>query len=137
MAVVNCNFTVIPAANGGKLSGNGFNGVPSLNAGDSLQVVVRWGGPNPPTQVTGYWIVSPAASAGSQSTPSPFVNGGKFVCYGTASVGQDANNPTYTFAPLAYGGSQPGNYELTFVVEDGSTSPPTQYSEDPEFDTGN
>ena len=137
MAVIQCNFTVPSAINGGKLTGNGFNGVPTLTSGDSLQVVVRWGGASPPAQLNGYYIVSPAPSAPNQTTPSPFVNGSKYVCYGAQSVGKDANAPTYTFPALTYAGSQPGKYELTFVAEDGSTTPKTQWSEDPEFDTGN
>lgn len=137
MAVITCNFTVPSAANGGKLAGNGFNGTPVMSSGDSLQIVVRWGGQNPPAQITGYWIVSPAASAPSQTTPSPFLNGSKYVCFSSQQVTKDTNGPTYTFAGLVYNGSQPGNYELTFVVQDGTTTPPTQWSEDPEFDTGN
>jgi hypothetical protein len=32
-------------------------------------------------------------------------------------------------------GAAAGNYELTVVVEDARTTPSTQWSEDPEFDT--
>jgi hypothetical protein len=123
--------------NGGKLAGNSFNGTPRMNNGDVLQVVVRWGSSNPPAQLTGHFIFSPAESAPNQTTPSPFVNSSKYVCYARQIVQKDANSPSYTFAGITYGGSQPGNYELTFVAEDSSTTPATQWSEDPEFDTGN
>lgn len=136
MATIQCNFTIAAAGNGGKLTGNGFNGTPSMNNGDVLQVVVHWGGSNPPAQLTGHFIMSPASSASpNQTTPSPFVNGAKFVCYTMQTVVKDST-PSYTFAGLTYGGSLPGNYELTFVAEDSSTTPVTQWSEDPEFDTG-
>jgi hypothetical protein len=133
-----CNFT-IPAnsPNGSKLAGNGFNGRPTLQSGDSLQVIVRWGGNNPPSSLTGHFILSAAPAASNQTTPSPFVNGSKYVCHSIQTKPKDTNTPSYTFDPIAYGGGQPGAYALTFVVEDGSTTPATQWSRDPEFDTGN
>jgi hypothetical protein len=137
MPVFPCNFTIPASApNGSKLAGNGFNTTPRLNSGDSIQVIVRWGGSGGPSQLTAHAIVSPAPSVPSQTTPSPFVDGAKFVCYQRWTANQDSSAPTYTFPPLTYGGSQPGSYELTIVIEDKSTTPSTQWSEDPEFDTG-
>jgi len=133
-----CNFT-IPAnsPNGAQLTGNGFNGKPTLQNGDSVQVVVHWAGNNPPSNLTGHFMVSAAAGAPNQSTPSPFVNGVKHVCYSTQTKAKDPNTPSFTFDAITYGGGQPGNFQLTFVAEDRSTTPVTQWSKDPEFDTGN
>lgn len=141
MATVPCNFT-IPAdsPNGGGLAGNGFNGRPTLNSGDILQVIVRCAGSSGPANLTGRFIFSPAGDApSSQTAPSPFLSGSKYVCYTTQTKPQDSGSGgsiTYTFDGITYGGGQQGNFELTFVAEDGSTAPPTQWSEDPEFDTG-
>lgn len=132
-----CNFTILAnTPNGSKLAGNGFNGRPMLQNGDSINVVVHWAGNNPPGQLRGHFIFSPSAGAHpNQTTPSPFVNGSKFLCLDTQT--KPAVNNSYAFDALTYRGSLPGSYELTFVAEDFSTSPPTQWSRDPEFETGN
>lgn len=138
MAIVQCNFTITAAGNGGNLAGNGFGNQNNLNSGDVLQAVVHWAGQNPPSQLNGYFIFSPAGNAPpTQASPSPFVSGAKFVCITQQTAQKAANAPSYTFAGLTYGGGQGGKYELTFVAEDASTLPPTQWSDDPEFDTGN
>ena len=133
-----CNFT-IPANsnNGSRLVGNGFNATPRLNAGDSLNVIVRYAGPNPPASLNAMYVITPAETAPSnQTAPSPFFAGAKYFCAGPFTASQDASGPTFTFPTLTYNGGTPGNYELTLVVFD-SANPPTQWSEDPEFDTGN
>jgi hypothetical protein len=132
-----CNFT-IPANsnNGGRLTGDGFNGVPTLQNGDTLQVIVRWAGNNPPQQINGYTMITPSGGS-SESSPSPFLTSGNFVCYLANTIGKDANTPSYTFPPLTYNGGEPGSYELTFVAEVTSGSTTMQWSEDPEFETGN
>jgi hypothetical protein len=135
MAVIPCNFTITPSANGGRLSGNGFNGRPRMNSGDTLQVIVRWAGGGAPTTLTGHFIFSPDPHVQGQATPSPFLNGSKYVCYQMQTANADGSGISFTFPPLTYAGGQPGKYELTFVAQDGAT-PPTQWSEDPEFDTG-
>lgn len=138
--VVPCNFTIpANAPNGAQLAGNGFGGKPTLQNGDVLQVVVRWAGNNPPGELTGHFIISAAKGAPGQTRPSPFLNGtsANYLCYQPQTVPKDASAPSYTFAGIAYGGGQPGNYDLTFVAEDSSTTPVTQWSKDPEFDTGN
>jgi len=140
MATYTCNFTIPSGANNGsKLQGPGFNQVPRLNSGDSVQIKVQWGGSatSAPPNLKGRFIFSPATDAsGNQSAPSPFVSGSKYICYTDQLVNLDqgAGSVTYTFQPVVYGGSQGGNYELTFVAEDPRT-PVTQWSEDPEFDT--
>jgi hypothetical protein len=137
MSLYTCSFTIpAGASNGAKLTGSGFGATPRLVSGDSIQVIVRWAGNNPPSQLKGRFMISPAVA--SQTTPSPFLNGtsSRYLCYGDQTVNKDTSDSTYTFTALAYGGSNPGSYELTFVAEDISTAPPTQWSEDPEFDTG-
>lgn len=133
-----CNFTIPSGStNGSRLTGNGFNGRPQLATSDTIQVIVRYAGPNPPGTLNGYFVITPAPDAQNQTTPSPFVNGSKFVCHAVFGVSQDAGGPTYTFPLFTYLGGLPGAYELTFVAEDATVTPATQWSEDPEFDTGN
>src|SRR5688572_10861198 len=119
MATIQCNFT-IPAnsPNGGELSGNGFNGRPTLNSGDVLQVIVRYAGQTAPPNLNGYFIFSAAEDApSSQAAPSPFLSGSNYVCHAVQNRPLDSgsgNSNTYTFAGITYNGGQAGNYELTF-----------------------
>lgn len=51
-------------------------------------------------------------------------------------MGRNSPTATYVFGPTPiYNGGLPGNYELTIVIQDSSTSP-VQWSIDPEFETG-
>jgi hypothetical protein len=132
---VSANFTVPASTNaGGRLQGAGFGATtPRLNGGDSLQVVVTWGGNNAPGQLTGYFVFSPAPSAGSnQTAPSPFLNGSNYVCYQSLTASKSGNGQQYTFSSFTVpSGAPAGNYELTLVVDNAGV----QWSEDPEFDT--
>ena len=93
-------------------------------------------GNSAPSTLNGYMIISPAAA--DQSIPSPFTSGGKFVCFtsqtGVTGTANGQGVTVYTFDALTYGGGIQGQFELTFVSEN-PTTPPTQFSEDPEFDT--
>lgn len=135
MATVSANFTV-PAntGSGGRLQGAGFGAsTPRMNHGDSLQVVVTWGGSNPPGSLTGYFVISPT-SGSNQTAPSPFVNGSNFVCFLPLTASKSLNGQQYTFTSTLLAipsNATAGNYELTLVVE----SAGVQWSEDPEFDT--
>lgn len=136
MVTVTCNLTISANSNkGGRLEGNGFGAVtPRLNGGDRLQVVVTWGGNNPPNELNGYFMCSPAGDATNQSAPSPFLNGGNYVCF--QKLVAHAQGQQYTFGSFTVPtGAVAGSYELTIVVEDARTTPSTQWSEDPEFDT--
>jgi hypothetical protein len=135
---VSANFTV-PAntSAGGRLQGAGFGATtPRLNGGDSLQVVVTWGGNNPPGQLTGYFVFSPAPSAGSnQSAPSPFLSGTNYLCFQSLAATKSNAGQQYTFTHTNFtvpSSAPAGNYELTLVVDNGAGQ---QWSEDPEFDT--
>ncbi len=136
---VKCNFAIPANTNAGsRLQGAGFgSATPRLNDGDSLQVVVTWGGPNPPNSLNGYFIFSPAAdAAGNQSAPSPFLNGRNFLCFQEQVANKSASGQQYTFTAFTVpAGAVAGNYEMTMVVEDATNTPSTQWSEDPEFDT--
>jgi hypothetical protein len=141
-----CTF-VIPnapgASNGARLVGSGFGSKPVLMTGDTIQVQVQATGNTAPATLNGYMIISPAQlqTNQSQTTPSPFVTAtlANFICFrmqqnvgGSSAQGKTTynfNNLTFT-----YGGGYVGEYELTFVAEAPSLG--TQWSEDPEFDTG-
>ena len=151
-----CTFTLPPANAGsnsrlgGKFSsvawtpqagsGNGIytpkHGTPILLVGDSIQIVVNPTGNNAPTSLTGTVMISASQDA-PQSAPSPFVqnnNANAYLCLlplGTVSL----VSGVYTFPLTTYNNSNPGAYELTFVAQDATAG--TQWSEDPEFDTGN
>ena len=93
--------------------------VNSLNGGDSLQVVVTWGGNNPPNSLNGYFIFSPAEGAENTQGPSPFFNGSNYLCFQEQVANKSASGQQYTFTPFTVPtGSAAGNYELTVVVED-------------------
>ncbi len=140
MKNVTCTFTIVADANGGNLTG-GFDNGATLESGDSLTVTVVYPAANgAPGSLDGVFVFSASPFAGrSQTAPSPFVRGanGKFVCVTTkTATGVATGNTTeYPFASIPYGGGLVGVYELTFVAIDKSTTPPTQWSEDPEFDT--
>ena len=137
MATVSANFTVPANSNaGGRLQGAGFGATaPRLNGGDSLQIVVTWGGGSAPGTLTGYFIFSPAQSAGSnQTAPSPFLNGTNYLCYQSLTATKSNSGQQYTFAHTNLtvpAGATAGSYELTLVVDNNGV----QWSEDPEFDT--
>ena len=140
MALYPCTFTIPSGqanSNGAKLTGSGFGAIPTLVNGDSIQVTVTVTGSGGPTSLNGYMIFSPAADAPNQSTPSPFLNGSKFLCFKSQQgVSGNANGGTtqFSFQTFTYNGGYPGHYELTFVAEDPASG--TQWSEDPEFETG-
>ena len=136
-STVTCNFAIpANANNGSRLQGAGFGVANQLNGGDSLQVVVTWGGNNPPNSLNGYFIFSPAAGAGNSQGPSPFFNGSNYLCFQEQVANKHASGQQYAFTPFTLPtGSAAGNYELTVVVEDARATPSTQWSEDPEFDT--
>jgi hypothetical protein len=148
MTAYPCTFSLPSSGNslskGAKLLGSGFGCIPSLMNGDTIQVTVSTTQPNPPATLNGYMIISPAQDASNQTTPSPFKNGQRYICYwGQTATGQtNQGMTTYAFDVWTYTAAPAqalkGNYELTFVAEDALTNPaePTQWSEDPEFDTG-
>ena len=129
---ISANFTIPASATtiGGRLEGAGFGAAtPRLDGGDSIQVVVTWGGNNAPSQLTAYLIFSPAQGA-SQTGPSPFMNGSNYLCYTSQTA--SANGQRFTFPSFTIPqGTAAGNYELTIVVDNSGM----QWSEDPEFDT--
>ena len=136
-STVTCNFAIpANANNGSRLQGAGFGTANRLNGGDSLQVVVTWGGNNPPNSINGYFIFSPAESAGNSQGPSPFFNGSNYLCFQEQVASKSASGQQYAFTPFTVpAGTAAGSYEPTVVVEDARATPSTQWSEDPEFDT--
>ena len=114
--------------------------------GDSMQAQVTFGTSNgailpvPPLTATFTYTPSNDAPA-SQVGASPFVGGGTYTCsqvFAKVQPQSGRNSPTatYVFGPTPiYNGGLPGNYELTIVIQDSSTSP-VQWSIDPEFETG-
>jgi hypothetical protein len=141
MATVVCNFVIqaMRTPNGGRLAGAGFGPrTPQLGSRDSLQIVVTWAGPNPPQQLNGYIIIAPAQDAPpNQTAASPFVIGTSTnpLCFLSVSV--SPKNSKFEWPVLTVPRDAPeGKFELTFVAENPATDPPSQWSEDPEFDTG-
>ena len=136
-----CQFTIPGGSMGGRLSGGFPNNVPpTLQKDDSIVVSVTCDVSVAPNGLTGVFIYTAAGDAPSnQSTPSPFVTGANrnFVCIETCpgTVSGDSGSVTFTFPAWGYGGGQPGSYELTFVAWNQTTG--LQWSEDPEFETGN
>ena len=96
-----------------------------------------------PATLTGTFVFTESQLAlTNQTTATPFLMGGansNFLCVATKQAGgQVAGSTTvYTFPAVTYGGGLQGSYELTFVAANNAASPPVQWSEDPEFDTGN
>jgi hypothetical protein len=143
-----CAFTVTAGTAGGKLIGGFAGGArPTLQNGDSITVSVSFaaGDPNAPVNLNGYFVFTAASDASNQSTPSPFLNGSSqnFICLAggnfSSAVAQ-GNSLVYTFQPWTYRGGKKGSYELTFVASNDTGSAqgtPMQWSEDPEFETGN
>lgn len=134
---------------GGKLTG-GFIGAdrqplphpPLLMSGDHLKVSVVYPDlAEPPLKMTGIFVFSTAPNMPNQSTATPFTNasGLKAVCLKVEEVGPvlERGESVYHFPAIPYGGGSLGHYELTFVAADNKKTPPVQWSEDPEFDTGN
>ena len=140
-----CQYNIPGPGQGGKLAGPGFGAqTPTLQAQDTLQVQVTWLGPpsGAPDSLGGYFVFAAAPNSPSnQAAATPFLQGGYSQCYGfqTASKQTVNNQATYQFSAYTYGGSHPGEYELTFVAEAGTAQPGvvTQWSADPEFETGN
>ena len=139
------NWSIPGGLRGGELQGAGFgkSNPIVLSSQSSLQVTIAWQG-NPadaPPSLTGYFVFSPAED-GTQDAPSPFLNNGNYLCSGTQTAGQSSgpgSNVQYLFSGYEYAGGLVGHYELTFVAEwlpSGATVP-TQWSADPEFETGN
>lgn len=115
---------------------------PVVKSGDTVTVHVIYPGlVDPPVEMTGVFAVSAAQNAPSQTTGTPFykVGNGKAVCLITEMQHpkMKGGNSVYEFTPIPYHGGFRGNYELTVVVSDNKANPPVQWSEDPEFDTGN
>jgi len=141
MAEYSCNFTIPAGSTGGKLTGGFVGGTPNLQMGDRFTVsVVYPSTTGNPSVMAGAFVftTAPDAPAG-QSTATPFVfsYNDAFVCclMATATGVISGNTVVYTFSPLEYIGRLPGKYELTFVAINNETTPPQQWSEDPEFDT--
>jgi hypothetical protein len=141
-----CAFVVPPESVGGKLSGGFTSGAPTLQNGDSIVVSVSFdaANPNAPVTLTGMFVYTASPQVSNQTTPSPFVIGANknFVCLSSqqAPAVASGSNKVYTFAPIVYTGGQPGQYELTFIAINPNGSPQgdqMQWSEDPEFETGN
>jgi hypothetical protein len=141
-----CKLNVTGVGRGGRLTGPGFGGpTPTLSAQDTLQVQLTWLVPSiePPEPLNGHFIFSAAQDAPSnQGSGSPFLqSNGYCLCYDvqTAQKTISNNQTVYSFTPYTYGGGIQGHYELTFVAEavpsGGSDS--VQWSDDPEFETGN
>jgi hypothetical protein len=142
MANLNCTFYIPADGQPGKLTG-GFQNGTSLSSPGSLTVnVVHPDAETAPSTLTGVFVftTSPLALT-NQTAPSPFVMGpnSNFACLSTQqAIGSISNGGMlYTFGSIAYGGGQPGSYELTFVAVNNEVSPPLQWAEDPEFDTSN
>jgi hypothetical protein len=137
-----CAFS-IPAnsSQGGRLTGGFANNVqPTLQNGDSILVTVTCAAPPAGNTLTGAFIYTAAGNAPSnQTAPSPFVRGANknFLCVqsypGTPSG--NSGQVTITFPAWTYAGGNPGSYEMTFVAWNQATG--QQWSEDPEFETGN
>jgi len=150
MATYNCTFHIATGTQltGGRLTG-GFDGgaTPALSNGDSITVTVTSDFVIP--QLTGNWVFTAAPPIGvggpEASLPSPFTTVieeghtvvGQVLCLQYST--QYGNAQSWTFGPVTYTASDAtknSRYELTFVAADNSQSPPVQWSEDPEFDTG-
>lgn len=104
--------------------------------GDTIQVSVTWNAGSPTAPVNAVLTFTPAIDA--QTNPiggSPYVSGGTFVCSRLFPGVQNGRTSTYLFGPTdPYNGGLKGSYELTIVITDANG---TQWSIDPEFDTGN
>ena len=108
-----------------------------------MQASVTFGTANhaalPSGPVTADFTYTPAFDAAtSQAGASPYLSGGTFVCSqafpGVLQHQSNNNQAVYTFGPTpVYNGGLMGSYELTIVITDNNG---TQWSTDPEFDTG-
>jgi hypothetical protein len=140
-----CAFTVPPGTTGGKLSGGFANGArPALQNGDGIAVSVSFtaGDSTAPTgPMQGIFVFTAAADAASnQATPSPFLFASQNYCCASSilAVGTtQGTNLVFNFAAFMYGGQLPGSYELTFIAINNYGTGQYQWSEDPEFETGN
>ena len=138
-------FTVPPGTTGGKLSGGFPNGErPTLQNGDSINVSVSFTAGDstaPNGLLQGIFVFSAAADAlSNQATPSPFVFGSQnYACVsGTRVAGTvQGTNLVFNFGNWKYAGQLPGSYELTFIAINDFGTGQYQWSEDPEFETGN
>jgi hypothetical protein len=145
-----CKFSIPSGQVGGKLTGGFLKNDgsywpavagPELSKDATLRLTVEHPDPqSAPERLNGIFTFSAAATAPNQAKGSPFVdNRGRVRCLTTASATKVVSNGKgiYTFEPISYKGGSPGHYELTFVAEDSNNGSPIQWSEDPEFDTGN
>jgi hypothetical protein len=139
-----CTFTVPPGTTGGKLSGGFPNGRPTLQNGDSINVSVSFTAGDstaPNGLLQGIFVFTAAADAVSnQATPSPFVFGSQnYACVSGTRVSGTAQGPNlvFNFGDWTYAGQLPGSYELTFIAINDFGTGQYQWSEDPEFETGN
>lgn len=142
-----CQLNITGVGRGGKLTGPGFPGgqPPTLSAQDTLQVQITWlvQAIEPPESLDGQFVFSAAPYAPSnQASASPFVqSSGYGLCWDlkTAQKTVTNNQTVYSFPPYTYGGGIPGQFELTFVAQGlpSGASNLVQWSEDPEFETGN
>ena len=145
MAQYTCTFTIPRGTIGGKLTGGFAAGNnPKLMAGDSLivSVILNPGNYNGnPGVLTGAFVFTAAPNASKDQTqPSPFMmpnDAFECVALQQAQAVAQGGNAVFTFAPIPYPGGAPGSYELTFVAIDSTATPPVQWTEDPEFETGN
>lgn len=141
MSDINATFYLPAGLQSGMLTG-GFVGGNQLSNPGSLNVTVVYpaAAANAPSSLTGTFVLTASPLGDSnQAAPSPFTISAAnqaFKCITSISAppapaGDSATN--YVFTGIAYPGGLRGNYELTFIVSDGTT----QWSIDPEFDTTN
>ena len=145
-------FKVTDKGRGGQLDDQGCavdagpvqRGKATLKRLDTLRVTIQWnGGPDDaPARMTGHFVISPAPlAAPTQIPPSPFRDGANYRCYWTQIAEQSVagGTATYNFPGLPIEDPGDDKYELTFIAEvtDPVSGTTTQWSVDPEFDTGN
>jgi hypothetical protein len=92
---LDCNVRFsIPANsnNGSRLQGNGFGSANRLNGGDTFgRRDLGW--KQPPNSLNGYFIFSPAESAGTTQPPSPFFNGSNYLCFQEQFANNERERP--------------------------------------------
>jgi hypothetical protein len=150
MQTYNCTFN-IPAGTqttGGRLTGGFDSDLRPLVNGDQITVTVI--SPFSLAQLTGNFVFTalpPQQPGGPEAAlPSPFTTqagqgghtvSGQVLCLHYTTIIGTATQ--FVFGPLTYNvadNTKSSRYELTFVAADNSQTPPVQWSEDPEFDTG-
>lgn len=145
------HFRVVDHANGGRLEDRGCAidagpvqpGLATMERLDRLGVCIEWDGAAADAQehLDGHFVITPALDAtASQIAPSPFREHNNYLCYWleTAPKAVVASGAAYTFPGRQIDATARGKFELTFVAEsDRGFDTATQWSVDPEFDTGN